>query len=221
MLKPGGKLVCAVPFLQPLHGYPHHYYNMTGEGLRNLFAGHLAVDHQYVPASLLPIWSLTWMIQSWAAGLPPDVRKRFLSRRLSDFTADPLSLLQEPYVTQLSDQKNLELASGTYLFAHKEIGALRALIPPAGERAQASPRCLFDRSRHVSNPPRHSVAAKAEPGMTRECRNRGCMVDSRNPARRGHSGRPSGAILRGTDRRSHTPGLHAIPTSPTNQSASH
>ncbi len=120
VLKPGGRLVCAVPFLQPLHGYPHHYYNMTGEGLRNLFAGHLAVDHQYVPASLLPIWSLTWIIQSWAAGLPPDARKRFLSRRLSDFTADPLSLLQEPYVTQLSDRTNMELASGTYLFAHKE-----------------------------------------------------------------------------------------------------
>ncbi|WP_053080369.1 class I SAM-dependent methyltransferase [Methylobacterium variabile] len=120
VLKPGGRLVCAVPFLQPLHGYPHHYYNMTGEGLRNLFAGHLAVDHQYVPASLLPIWSLTWIIQSWAAGLPPDVRKRFLSRRLSDFAADPLSLLNEPYVTELGDAKNMELASGTYLFAHKE-----------------------------------------------------------------------------------------------------
>jgi hypothetical protein len=31
------------------------------------------------------------MVQSWSAGLPPDVRKRFLSRRLSDFTADPLT----------------------------------------------------------------------------------------------------------------------------------
>ncbi|GJD47447.1 Ubiquinone biosynthesis O-methyltransferase, mitochondrial [Methylobacterium crusticola] len=120
VLKPGGRLVCAVPFLQPLHGYPHHYYNMTGEGLRNLFERHLAVDHQYVPASLLPIWSLTWMVQSWAAGLPPEARKRFLSRRLSDFAVDPLTLLDQPYVRQLSDEKNLELASGTYLFAHKE-----------------------------------------------------------------------------------------------------
>jgi ubiquinone/menaquinone biosynthesis C-methylase UbiE len=36
VLKPGGELICCVPFLQPLHGYPHHYYNMTHEGLRNL-----------------------------------------------------------------------------------------------------------------------------------------------------------------------------------------
>ena len=97
-----------------------HYSQATVHAGVVYVAGQLAIDHQYVPASLLPIWSLTWIVQSWAAGLPPDVRKRFLSRRLSDFTADPLSLLQEPYVTQLGDQKNMELASGTYLFAHKD-----------------------------------------------------------------------------------------------------
>lgn len=37
VLKPGGKLFCAVPFLQPFHGYPSHYYNMTHVGLANLF----------------------------------------------------------------------------------------------------------------------------------------------------------------------------------------
>ncbi|MGZ3697159.1 MAG: methyltransferase domain-containing protein, partial [Bdellovibrionota bacterium] len=29
VLKPGGYFYCEVPFLQPVHGYPHHYYNMT------------------------------------------------------------------------------------------------------------------------------------------------------------------------------------------------
>ncbi len=29
VLKPGGDLICCVPFFQPLHSYPHHYYNMT------------------------------------------------------------------------------------------------------------------------------------------------------------------------------------------------
>ncbi|WP_298955085.1 class I SAM-dependent methyltransferase [uncultured Methylobacterium sp.] len=119
VLKPGGRLLCAVPFLQPMHGYPHHYFNMTVEGLRALFEDHLTVDQQYVPTSLLPIWSLTWIVQSWAAGLPKEARKRFLSRRLSDFTADPLTLLDESFVKDLPAEKNFELASGTYLFAHK------------------------------------------------------------------------------------------------------
>jgi SAM-dependent methyltransferase len=37
VLKPGGLIFCSVPFLQPEHGYPHHYYNMTQDGLTNLF----------------------------------------------------------------------------------------------------------------------------------------------------------------------------------------
>ena len=37
VLKPGGEIMCAVPFLSPVHGYPDHYYNMTANGLRNLF----------------------------------------------------------------------------------------------------------------------------------------------------------------------------------------
>jgi len=39
VLKPGGRLMCAVPFLQPEHGYPHHYFNMTRMGLAELFKG--------------------------------------------------------------------------------------------------------------------------------------------------------------------------------------
>ncbi|WP_231639372.1 class I SAM-dependent methyltransferase [Sphingomonas profundi] len=37
MLKPGGKLFVDWPFLQPVHGYPSHYYNATREGLRRMF----------------------------------------------------------------------------------------------------------------------------------------------------------------------------------------
>lgn len=34
VLKPGGEMFVHVPFLQPYHGYPHHHYNMTKDGLR-------------------------------------------------------------------------------------------------------------------------------------------------------------------------------------------
>ena len=36
-LKPGGIVLAVVPFLQPFHGYPNHFYNMTSNGLKNLF----------------------------------------------------------------------------------------------------------------------------------------------------------------------------------------
>ena len=39
VLKPGGLMVCEVAFLQPLHGVPFHYFNMTLDGVAELFPG--------------------------------------------------------------------------------------------------------------------------------------------------------------------------------------
>ena len=37
MLKPGGMVFIDWPFLQPVHGYPSHFFNATREGLRSVF----------------------------------------------------------------------------------------------------------------------------------------------------------------------------------------
>jgi SAM-dependent methyltransferase len=121
VLRPGGTLYCCVPFLQPLHGYPNHYYNMTHEGLRNLFSA-LEIGKQDVPASTAPIWSLSWIVQSWAAGLPPEIREQFLAMPLRELCVNPLDLLAHPWVTRLSTEKNFELASATTLLASKPVG---------------------------------------------------------------------------------------------------
>lgn len=119
VLKPGGELICCVPFLQPLHGYPHHYYNMTHQGLRNLFEGPLAVDRITVPDSTSPIWSLTWILRNWADGLSDSARDEFLSLRVADLLGPPLSYMERPWVRQLSSDKNLELASACVLHGRK------------------------------------------------------------------------------------------------------
>jgi hypothetical protein len=122
VLKPGGKLICAVPFLQPLHGYPHHYYNMTHQGLRALFERSLQIDRQTVPDPTLPIWGLSWFVQSWASGLPADVREQFLDLRVRDLMANPETFFDQAFVRSLPIEKNFELASGTVLFATKPSG---------------------------------------------------------------------------------------------------
>jgi SAM-dependent methyltransferase len=119
VLKPGGRLICAVPFLQPLHGYPHHYYNMTHQGLRALFERSLRIDRQEVAEPLLPVFTLAWIVQSWATGLPEAVREQFLGMRLRTFTGDAQWLVDHPFVRSLPDEKNFELACGTLLFASK------------------------------------------------------------------------------------------------------
>lgn len=118
VLKPGGVLYAVVPFLQPYHGYPHHYYNMTHQGLANLFPG-LRVTQQDVPRSGLPVWTLSWYLRSYCEGLPQEEREAFRNRRVADFLGDPVALLGESFVEKLPAQANLTLASTTMLLATK------------------------------------------------------------------------------------------------------
>ncbi len=37
VLKPGGKVFTLTAFMQHMHGYPHHYFNMTTSGLERIF----------------------------------------------------------------------------------------------------------------------------------------------------------------------------------------
>jgi SAM-dependent methyltransferase len=119
VLKPGGKLICCVPFLQPVHGFPKHYYNMTAQGLRALFDGSLTIDDHRVIESITPIWSLTWIVQSWARGLKGSTREQFLDLPVRELLKSPVELMTERWVSELPDEKNFELASATMLFAHK------------------------------------------------------------------------------------------------------
>ncbi len=119
VLKPGGDLMCCVPFLEPYHGYPHHYYNMTHQGLTNLFPG-LSVLGVEVYEELRPMTALRYMIASWAQGLPRGAADQFLNMRLGEFLQKPYdSLKTEPYVVQLPPGKNQELACCNTLFGRK------------------------------------------------------------------------------------------------------
>ena len=96
VLKKGGQLYCCIPFLQPLHGYPHHYFNATPQGARRLFEDLLQIDTVSVPQALHPIWSLHWMVKSWSEGLDDRTREAFLQMPIKELTAPPLSLLERP-----------------------------------------------------------------------------------------------------------------------------
>lgn len=124
VLKPGGILYCCVPFLQPLHGYPNHYFNATHQGLQRLFEDRLTVESVSVPNSTHPIWSLTWILKTWADGLPNDVRSEFLSLSLSTFLQHPQQLLPQAFCDRLPKEEQLKIASATVLKASKP-------IPPA------------------------------------------------------------------------------------------
>lgn len=119
VLKPGGKLYCVVPFLQPLHGYPHHYFNMTHQGLRSLFEDAMTIERQDVIASGKPIWTLTWFLNRWLAQLPAKARAEFEKQKIGDLLADSRTYFERAFVRDLPRTANFELASTTALIATK------------------------------------------------------------------------------------------------------
>ena len=118
VLKRGGRIFAAVPFLQPYHAYPDHYYNMTSGGLRNLFRD-LEVESLDVPMSGGPIYALTWILQSWRQALPPGTAAAFDNMRVADLAVDPLTLVHEPFVRDLPPEVNEHLAALNVLVGRK------------------------------------------------------------------------------------------------------
>lgn len=125
VLKPGGTLYCCIPFLQPEHGYPNHYFNATRSGLRQLFARRLDLVRHFVPASGEPIWALHWFLSWYLRELPAPDRAEFLNMRVEDLLASrPLESLQKPWVAHLSENGKYRLASSTAAIFRKPVNSI-------------------------------------------------------------------------------------------------
>ncbi|MBK4730601.1 class I SAM-dependent methyltransferase [Oxynema sp. CENA135] len=119
VLKPGGTLYAIAPFLQPFHGYPNHYYNMTSHGLKNLFQESIEISECDVYEKALPIACLTWFLNSYLRGLPPTVAETFKNMKVADLLKHHRNYQDCDFVTQLSPEVNDELACANYLIGIK------------------------------------------------------------------------------------------------------
>jgi len=120
VLKPEGRLYCVVPFLQPEHGYPNHYYNMTRSGLLHLFKSEITPERNFVHPSGRPMWTLHWFLSVYLQNLPSPTRDKFSNMKVQDILAkDPISWVDAEWVTELSDQANWTLACTTTLVGRK------------------------------------------------------------------------------------------------------
>lgn len=89
MLKPGGKVFIDWPFLQPVHGYPSHYYNATREGLRRMFADGFRIDVIDTFANQTPDHAFHWMLNELAHAMAPEARARLEALRVADLLSAP------------------------------------------------------------------------------------------------------------------------------------
>ena len=115
VLKPGGQLYSIVPFVFPLHGHPSHYYNMTLEGVKNLFSDQMALERVSYGH---PIKAIKDLCVRYMQGLPENVRPDFGNMRIADLVENPLPLDRE-VVTELSTKTIEQIPRGTRCWFRK------------------------------------------------------------------------------------------------------
>jgi SAM-dependent methyltransferase len=115
VLKPGGMVFAGTPFMQPYHGYPHHYQNFTLQGQENLFrrAGFCIVDSG---TCVGPVHAIVMSVAVFLAQYCTSRAERFVSR-LWNFSSQYLY----PLDRRINTRPNAHmLASTTYVLARKE-----------------------------------------------------------------------------------------------------
>lgn len=115
VLKPGGMVFAGTPFMQPYHGYPHHYQNFTLQGHENLFR---RVGFRIIESGTCvgPVHALVMSVAVFLAQYCPSRFGRFVSRGWN-FASQYLY----PLDRRINAGPNAHiLASTTYVLAEKE-----------------------------------------------------------------------------------------------------
>jgi SAM-dependent methyltransferase len=66
VLKPGGRVLCFIPFIQGFHASPYDYQRYTAPGMRELFRDFEVLD---VRVASGPTSGMLWVLQEWLAML--------------------------------------------------------------------------------------------------------------------------------------------------------
>jgi SAM-dependent methyltransferase len=125
VLKPGGTIMVDWPFLQPVHGYPHHYFNATPTGNRSLFDGFCDVTSVEVQRHHHPAIVVQWILTSWRDGLPARLASKFETMTVGDLIRQDIeSQLDRDYCVELRSEAKPAIAAGSLMTAVKRAGAV-------------------------------------------------------------------------------------------------
>lgn len=120
VLKPNGVIYSSVPFLIPVHGYPHHYYNMTQQGLNNLFSEKITIVEQGVPISGHPLFTLNSMCNIWNTHLSDKDKQEFKNITLGDIMDDPAKLINHSVCSNLPQDIQSLISCTNMVLAQKK-----------------------------------------------------------------------------------------------------
>ena len=142
VVKKGGTIHVDSAFLQPIHGYPSHYFNMTHSALRALFNELEVVSLQPAPYQH-PWYSINWILDHALADLPPDQKELLCAMTLEAILAE-----LKRYCTNqsgvfagisLPQHRIEELAAGFTLIGQKTASPAKADSRPTADTRSTSP----------------------------------------------------------------------------------
>jgi predicted SAM-dependent methyltransferase len=121
MLKQGGYVMIDWPFLQPVHGYPSHYFNATREGLTSIFEDQgFHIMEAFTGAHQSVAFTVRWVLQWLLYRLQEEEKRKVGQTRIHEIVQwDPFGPEWAKVLKGLSDVGQMELACGNMLFAHK------------------------------------------------------------------------------------------------------
>ena len=121
MLKPGGVCMIDWPFLQPVHGYPSHYYNATREGLREMFSEGFEIVRLGTERSQNPAWTINWILGNFIEKLPPAEKRKLSRMTVGELLEQhPKTDFWQSIMAQVPDDVVSEFSCGNTLIATKK-----------------------------------------------------------------------------------------------------
>jgi SAM-dependent methyltransferase len=130
VLKPGGTVIIDYPFMSPMHGYPHHYFNATPLGNRSLFEPFCDITSVEIGWHHHPAVAVQWMLTVWRNGLAQPLAEAFADMTVRDLIeADLTALLEQPVATELHADFKMAIAGGSTLVGVKRPGAAADIRP--------------------------------------------------------------------------------------------
>jgi len=125
-LKDGGYIYHECNFVMPYHGYPHHYFNASLQGLEQLFERFTPLRKGVAPYQM-PSFALETVLRAYLRHSQLDQTRH--GRRFAALLQLILSHDLTEYDVYLDEEAALNLAAGTYYAGRKEGAPGASLIP--------------------------------------------------------------------------------------------
>jgi SAM-dependent methyltransferase len=122
MLRPGGKIFIDWPFLQPVHGFPSHYFNATRHGLELMFSEGFELHFCRTEPFQTPDHTISWILGKFVRDLPPEKRHILEAMKIGELIGHPPNgEFWKGILSGLPDRTISEFACGNTLVATKSM----------------------------------------------------------------------------------------------------